>query len=59
MFFNKNEYNKLYPPGSVHVSIYSTPRIHKFSCSDSFPNLCPIVSSIDTYETLERIKASL
>ena len=29
--------------------IYGTPKMHKFSSSDSFPKLRPIVSSIDTF----------
>ena len=42
-------YDKLYPSGSAHARIYDTPRVHKFCSSDSFPKLCPIVSSIDTF----------
>ena len=30
------------------VRIYGTPKMHKFSSSDSFPKLRPIVSSIGT-----------
>ena len=48
-FFNKNEYDKLYPSGSAPARIYCTPKIHKFSPSDSFPKLRPIISSIDTF----------
>ena len=48
-FFNENEYNKLYPSGSAPAHIYGTPKMHKFSSSDSFPKLCPIVSSIGTF----------
>ena len=29
--------------------IYGTPKMHKFSSSDTFPKLCPIVSSIGTF----------
>ena len=47
--FNKNEYNKLYPSGSATARIYGTPKMHKFSSSDTFPKLCPIVSSIGTF----------
>ena len=47
--FNKMRYDKLYPCGSAHARIYDTPRVHKFCSSDSFPKLCPIVSSIDTF----------
>ena len=39
------EYDKLYPSGSAPARIYGTPKMHKFSSSDSFPKLCPIVSS--------------
>ena len=48
-FFNENEYDKLYPSGSAPAHIYGTPEMHKFSSSDSFPKLCPIVSSIGTF----------
>ena len=48
-FFNENEYDKLYPSGSAPARIYGTPKMHKFSPSDSFPKLRPIVSSIDTF----------
>ena len=47
-FFNENESDKLYPSGSAPAGIYGTPKMHKFSSSDSFPKLCPIVSSIGT-----------
>ena len=47
--FNENEYNKLYPSGSAPARIYGTPKMHKFSSSDSFPKLRPIVSSIGTF----------
>ena len=39
----------MYPSGSAPAGIYGTPKIHKFSCSDSFPKLRPIVSSIGTF----------
>ena len=48
-FLNKNEYDKLYPSGSAPACIYGTPKMHKFSSSDSFPKCCPIVSSIGTF----------
>ena len=41
-FFNENEYDKLYPSGSAPARIYGTPKMHKFSSSDSFPKLCPM-----------------
>ena len=48
-FFNKNEYDKLYPVGSAPGLIYGTPKMHKFSFSDPFSKLGPIVSSIGTF----------
>ena len=48
-FFNEKEYDKLYPSGSAPARIYGTPKMHKFSSNDSFPKLCPIVSSIGTF----------
>ena len=49
-FFNKIEYDKLYPFGSTPARIYdSTPKMHKFSSSDSFPKLRLIVSSAGTF----------
>ena len=42
-------FKKLYPSGSAPAHIYGTPKMHKFSSSDSFPKLCPIVSSIGTF----------
>ena len=48
-FFNEIGYDKLYPPGSAPARIYGTPKMHKFSSSDSFPKLRPIVSSIGTF----------
>ena len=47
--FNENEYDKLYPSGSAPARIYGTPKMHKFSPSDSFPKLRPIFSSIGTF----------
>ena len=49
-FFNEIEYDKLYPSGSAPAHIYGTPKMHKFSCSDSFPKLRPIVLSIGTFK---------
>ena len=49
-FFNKIEYDQLYPFGSTPARIYDgTPKMHKFSSSDSFPKLRPIVSSVGTF----------
>ena len=48
-FFNEIEYDKFYPSGSYPARIYGTPKMHKFSSSDSFPKLRPIVSSIGTF----------
>ena len=51
-FFNEIKYDKLYPSGSALARIYGTPKIHKFSSSDSFPKLRPIVSYIGTLNYL-------
>ena len=48
-FFNENEYDKLYPSGSAPAHIYDITKMHKFSSSDTFPKLCPIVSFIGTF----------
>ena len=48
-FFDDNEYDKLHPSGSAPACIYGTPKMHKFSSSDSFPKLRPIVSSVGTF----------
>ena len=47
--FNEIEYDKLYPSGSAPARIYGTPKMHKFSSSDSLPKLRPIASSIGTF----------
>ena len=39
----------MYPSGSAPARIYGTPKMHKFSSSDSFPKLRPIVSPIGTF----------
>ena len=39
----------MYPSSSASARIYGTPKMHKFSSSDSFPKLRPIVSSIGTF----------
>ena len=49
IFFNEIEYDELYPSGSAPARIYGTPKMRKFSSSDSFPKLRPIVSSIGTF----------
>ena len=48
-FFNQTEYDKLYPSGSAPACIYGTPKMQKFSSSDSFPKLHRVVSSIGTF----------
>ena len=48
-FFNEIKYDKLFPSGSAPACIYGTPKMDKFFISDSFPKLCPIVSSIGTF----------
>ena len=47
--FDEDDFDKLYPSGSAPARIYGTPKMHKFSSSDLFPKLCPIVSSIGTF----------
>ena len=39
----------MHPSGSAPDRIYGTPEMHKFSFSDSFPKLLPIVSSIGIF----------
>ena len=39
----------MYPPGSTLGHIYSTPKMHKFSCRNSFPKICLIVSPVSTF----------
>ena len=46
---NVIEYDQLYSSGSAPARIYSTPKMHKFSSSDSFPKLHLIVSSIGNF----------
>ena len=54
------EYDKLYPSGSAPARVYGTPKMHKFSSSDSFPKLHPIVSSIHTFDyNLARLLCNL
>ena len=48
-FLNEIEYDKFYPSGSAPARIYGTPKMHKFSSSDSFLKRRPIISSIDTF----------
>ena len=48
-FFNDNEYDKLYPSRSAPARIYGTPKMDKFSSSDSFSKLRPIFSSVGTF----------
>ena len=48
-FFDEIEWDKLYPSGSAPACIYGTPKMNKFSSSDSFSKLHPIVSSIGTF----------
>ena len=47
--FNETEYDKLYSSDSAPARIYGTLKIHKFSSSDSFPKLRPIVSCIGSF----------
>ena len=39
----------MYPSGSAPARIFGTPKMQKFSPSDTFPKLPPIVSSIGTF----------
>ena len=39
----------MYSSSSAPARVYGTPKMHKFSSSDSFPKFCPIVSSIGTF----------
>ena len=50
--FNENENNKLYPTDSDSgpARVYGNPKMHEFSCSDLFPKIRPIVSSISTFD---------
>ena len=48
-FFNEIKYDKLHPSASAPAHIYGTPKMHRFSSSDSFPKLRPIVSSKGTF----------
>ena len=47
--FNETEYDKLYSSHSAPAHIYFTPKMNKFSSNDSLPKLCPIISSIGTF----------
>ena len=47
--FNETEYDKLYFSGSAPARIYGTPKMQKFSSSDSFSKLRPIVTSIGIF----------
>ena len=48
-FFNEIKYDKLYSSGFAPARIYDTPKMHKFTSSDSFPKLRPTVSSVGTF----------
>ena len=48
-FFAKIEDDKLYPSGSAPTRIYGNLKMHKFSSTDSFSKLRPIVSTIGTF----------
>ena len=45
-FFNENEYDNLYPSASAPACINGTPNMDKFSSSDTFPKLRPILSNL-------------
>ena len=48
-YFKEDEYVKLYPSGSAPARIYDTPKMQKFSSSDTFLKLRPFVSSLGTF----------
>ena len=48
-FFNEIESDKLHPSSSAPARIYDTPKIRKFSSSDLFSKLLPIVSLISFF----------
>ena len=48
-FFTKEVYDKIYPSGLKPASIYDLPKIHKLNVQRNNLSLCPIVSSIRTY----------
>ena len=48
-FLNENEYDKLSPSDFAPARIYGTSKMHKFSSSDSFPNLRRVVSFLGTF----------
>ena len=48
-FFNKIEYDNLYPSGSTPAHIYGTPKMLKFASSHWLPKLCAILSSGGTF----------
>ena len=39
----------MYPSGFAPARIYGTPKMHNIFSSDLFPELCPTVSSIGTF----------
>ena len=49
-FFNENQYDKLYPSAFAPAGVYGTPKMHKFSSSNTFPKLCLIISTIGTFK---------
>ena len=48
-FLNENECDKSYHSGSASCRIYGTPKMYKFSPSDRFAKLRPIVSYTGTF----------
>ena len=49
LFFNENKYDKFYSSGYAPAHIYGTPKLQKYSFSDSFSKSPPIVTSIGTF----------
>ena len=48
-FFDKNDYDKIYPSGSSIARAYGLPKMHKLNSSNDKLKLRPIISSINTY----------
>ena len=48
-FFIENRYDKYYSSGSAPARIYATLEMPIFSSNDTFPKLCPIVSSTGAF----------
>ena len=49
IFFNQNEYDKLFPSASVPARIYGTPKCISLPLAIHFLNFIPLVSSVGTF----------